>query len=214
MAIRLDEHGQPPSAANARSRTERHIAELLGIAKGLLADGVVNNQEIEYLEQWAASHPEAREHWPECVVFARLQRALSDGRIDEDDRTELKAVLTGLVGGTVSMLLGEAGTSELPLDVPPPLICWAEEVYVFTGRMAYASRAVCAREVVERGGSVEENVTRRTTFLVLGTFGSRDWTQSSYGRKIQRAQELRDAGFPLRIVSEDHWAEALERVTT
>jgi hypothetical protein len=63
--------------------------------------------------------------------------------------------------------------------------------------------------VTERGGSCEGNVTRRTSFLVIGTFGSRDWQHSSYGAKIRRAVELRDSGFALRIVGEDHWAASL-----
>jgi len=95
------------------------------------------------------------------------------------------------MGGTASLVLGYEGASTLPLDTPPPLICWGpDEVYVFTGRFAYDTRKDCEREVTERGGTCEPNITRRTSFLVIGTFGSRDWVQSSYGRKIQRAAEL------------------------
>jgi hypothetical protein len=93
--------------------------------------------------------------------------------------------------------------------VPPPLMSWDGEVYVFSGRFAYGTRHQCQMDTMERGADVDENLTQRTTFLVLGTFGSRDWKQSSFGRKIERAVELRDSGFPLRIVGEDHWARAL-----
>jgi len=83
------------------------------------------------------------------------------------------------------------------------------DVYVFTGQFAYGTRADCGREAISRGARVERDITRRTTFLVIGTFGSRDWAQTSFGRKIKRAVELRDSGFALRIVGEDHWATAL-----
>jgi NAD-dependent DNA ligase len=82
-------------------------------------------------------------------------------------------------------------------------------MHVFTGRFAYGTRKQCDREVLERGGAVDGGVTKRTTFLVIGTFSSRDWQQSSYGSKIVRAVELRDAAVPLKIVGEDHWANAL-----
>jgi hypothetical protein len=89
-------------------------------------------------------------------------------------------------------------------------MCWGpDEVYVFTGRFAYGTRPACEREVIQRGASCEPKITRRTTFIVIGTFGSRDWAHSSYGRKIQHAVRLRQSGFAIKIVGEDHWAEAL-----
>jgi hypothetical protein len=62
---------------------------------------------------------------------------------------------------------------------------------------------------VKRGGLCEANVTKRSTFLVIGTFGSRDWVHTAFGRKIDKAVSYRSAGTPLRIVAEDHWAGAL-----
>jgi len=44
---------------------------------------------------------------------------------------------------------------------------------------------------------------------VLGTFGSRDWVHTSFGRKIETAIRYRDKGAPIAIVSEDHWAASL-----
>lgn len=85
-----------------------------------------------------------------------------------------------------------------------------DEVYVFTGRFAYGTRKQCAKEVINRSSVVEDNVTRRTSFLVIGSFGSRDWRTSSYWTKILRAAELRSSGFALRIVCEDHWAGTLQ----
>jgi NAD-dependent DNA ligase len=118
-------------------------------------------------------------------------------------------LLSALVGGTASLLLGYEAATTLPLDDPTPAICWDDAVYVFTGRFAYGTRAHCEREVMQRGGSCEPNITRRTSFVVIGTFGSRDWKHSSYGRKIQQAVKLRESGVTIRIVGEDHWANAL-----
>ena len=45
-----DDHGQPLNPlVNWRRCTERDVSELLRIAKGVLADGVVNEQEAKYL---------------------------------------------------------------------------------------------------------------------------------------------------------------------
>jgi len=213
MGDELDPHGQPYGVLfNRAGRCERDLSEMLGLAKGMLSDGVVNTLEATYLRDWGVNHPDALKCWPISLIFSRLHQYFDDGHIDDAERVALHELLSHLVGGTASLLLGYEGATTLPLDIPAPLICWGPgEVYVFTGRFAYGTRGHCEHEATERGSTCEENVTRRTSFLVIGTFGSRDWKQSSFGRKIRKAVELRDSGFALRIVGEDHWAKALTR---
>jgi hypothetical protein len=43
-----------------------------------------------------------------------------------------------------------------------------------------------------------------------GTFGSRDWVHTSFGRKIQKAVDYRTSGSRLAIVGEDHWARCID----
>jgi hypothetical protein len=46
----LDPHGQPLSGdLNRARRTERDLSEMLGLAKGMLADGIVNDEEARFL---------------------------------------------------------------------------------------------------------------------------------------------------------------------
>lgn len=207
--MRLDVHGQPVGNYNTAQRRTREVAEMLGLAKGIIADGVVNDAEVTFLREWAHGHQEAITQWPASLIFSRLEQIIADGRIDEHERIELYELLASLVGGTETVALGFDMPSTFPLDTPAPLMLFENEVYVFTGRFAYGTRRHCEAEIVARGGAVSENVTQSTSFLVIGTFSSRDWITSAYGRKIQHAAKLRDSGFPLRIVGEDHWARAL-----
>jgi NAD-dependent DNA ligase len=205
-----DDGGQPLiSGYNVARRRDRDVSEMLGLVKGMISDGVVSADEARFLNDWGARHPDVLAHWPAKVIFARLAQHFADGHIDDDERAELRDLLTAVAGGDESICLGFDGATLFPLDAPAPLVCWQEEVYVFTGRFAYGTRKRCEREVTERGGSCDDNVTRRTSFLVIGTFSSRDWVHSSYGRKIQKAVQLRDSGFSLRIIGEDHWANAI-----
>lgn len=208
-ASHFDEHGQPEPRFNAVRRAERDVAELIGLAKGIVADGVVNDAEASCIRDWSLNHPDAMRRWPVSLIYSRLQQIFDDGHVDAEERAELGELLGDLAGGRLSINLGYDAPTPLPLDQPPPLICWVDETYVFTGKFAYGTRAHCTKEVVDRGGRVEDTITRRTSFLVVGTFSSRDWVNTSYGRKIQRAAQLRDSGFALRIVGEDHWASAL-----
>jgi NAD-dependent DNA ligase len=211
IAQGMDSHGQPVNRnVNVARRRTRDVSEMLGIAKGMLADGVVTSEEASYLNTWISNHPDSLVTWPHKILHSRLQQYFADGRIDEEERRELAEVLAALIGGTASILLGYEAATVLPLDTPPPELTWSDQVYVFTGRFAFGTRTQCEREVARRRGVVDSNVTRRTAFLIIGTFGSEDWAHSSYGRKIQRAVELRESGLPIRIVGEDHWAQALE----
>jgi hypothetical protein len=44
---------------------------------------------------------------------------------------------------------------------------------------------------------------------VIGVFASRDWYHTNYGRKIERAVELRAEGHPITNLSEEHWRSFL-----
>ena len=52
-------------------------------------------------------------------------------------------------------------------------------------------------------------MTQRTSFLVLGTFCPPNRKASAYGRTIARAVTLRSRGARIRLVSEEHWVQAL-----
>jgi hypothetical protein len=205
-----DEHGQPFNVRfNRARRAERDLCELLGLARGLLADGVVSASEAQLLHDWVARHRDALDHWAVRTVHQRLTTHFADGCIDDAERADLKLLLDKLVSGEVSAVCDADAATTLPLDQPPPQIQWNDMTYVFTGKFAYGPRRDCEREVERRGGACESSVTKRTTFLVIGTFGSADWVHTAFGRKIEKAVSYRDAGVRLHIVAEDHWAAAL-----
>jgi hypothetical protein len=206
--------GQLDAALNATRRAERDVSEVIGLLKGFLIDDVITDQEVQFLSNWGDTHADALGRWPLSVLFERIRAATADDVISGEERAQLRAVFLSIVGGTVTVHLGGQGASDLPLDVPPPPIAWPDSVFVFTGQFAYGTRAGCSAEVRSRGGRVELNVTKRTSYLVVGSFGRRDWVQSSYGRKIERAIELRQDGSRIHIVGEDHWANSLTLPTT
>ena len=206
----LDADGQPNNLRFQQARrTERDVSEFLGLAKGVLADGLVAEAEAHLIRAWIAGHPDAVHHWPISALTERLERIYADGRVDEAERRDLAELLAALVGGQAGMLVGQDTATDLPIDRPAPPIVWTGSVFVFTGKFVFAPRAECERQVTRLGGLPESNITRRTRYLVIGTFGSRDWVQTSFGRKIQQAVDYREAGQPLAIVNEDHWAASL-----
>jgi hypothetical protein len=45
--------------------------------------------------------------------------------------------------------------------------------------------------------------------LVVGLYATESWKHSSFGTKIIKAVDMREAGAPIAIVSEAHWATHL-----
>jgi hypothetical protein len=136
----LNEHGQPiDSALSAARRILRGASELLGLARGMLADGVINEQEAHFFARYLADHPEIEDDPVVRRLAQRVRHIYADGRIDDSERLELQGLLEDLVGGRASLTLGYDAATELPLDRPAPLLCYgADEVYVLPGALPTA----------------------------------------------------------------------------
>ena len=206
----LDDQHQPVSLAfNAARRRDRDISEMIGLAKGVLADGVVTAAEAALLRDWAAAHPDAVAAFPGDLLFRRLQRIFADGVVSLEEQEDLADLLRQLVGGTAGIIAGEDAATALPLTLPRPVIGFEGRTFVFTGKFAFGPRSVCESSVNSLGGRCGSSVTRDVHYLVIGTFGSRDWIHTSHGRKIEQAVDLRSKGHQVAIVAEDHWATSL-----
>jgi NAD-dependent DNA ligase len=206
----VDDDGQPIKPLYVHRLVDRQTTEMLGLAKGIICDGVVSDAEIVALKQWFKANPDVSSAYPGDQLARRMLTVLEDGVIEEHERAELKEFLLDLVGEPAGLTGTMRDPTRLPLDQPPPTIVFDAHEYVFTGTLASGNRVWAEQQVAERGGTCGKTVTKRTNFLVVGLFASEAWIQSTHGRKIQRAVELRDAGEPIHIVAEEHWLEAIE----
>ena len=207
-AAQFDEHGQPVIRAfNAQRIADRDTDELLGMCHGLLADGVVNQLEAEYLRNWMAAREEVRSQWPGNLIHARLYEYLEDGVLDSDEKEELFEFMAQLTGHTDTPLPATTSTA-LPFDSPMPELTIDRTTFCLTGRFAFGSRKDCERLITSLGGLIHPRPLKKTEcVLVVGFLGSTDWIHSSYGRKIEQAVSFRTEGRPIAIVSEDHWMQ-------
>ena len=193
----------PPARPSVSSRS-------FSICKGMICDGEVTEGEVAALKRWLAGHPDAARLYPGKTVAERLLRIYADGVITPDERQELNKLLLDLTGETEDHDQPLNLSTRLPFDEPTPTILFDGHEHVFTGRMLCGTRRDCERKVADRGGRVGQTVTKRTNFLVIGPIASSAWLESTHGRKILRAVELRGEGLPLRIVSEEAWIHAIE----
>ena len=205
----LDKDGQPNPLFNWRARTVREVDELIGLCKGVLADGVVNQSEALFLQGWLETNRNSRDVWPGNVLFPRIQMMLEDGTLDATEERELLRILMSVCGNNPVPLNAHSLTSSLPLDDPPPSVVFPKNTFCFTGKMLSGPRKACEIEVVGRGGATCGSITTELSYLVIGTIGSRDWLHSTFGRKIEKAVAYRKQGIPLKIICEERFVDAL-----
>ncbi|WP_331374569.1 BRCT domain-containing protein [Sinorhizobium chiapasense] len=187
--------------------TSRQIDELIGLARGLVADGAINQTEVEFLQKWLVANSAASDQPVLRTLYRRISEILADGHVNEDEKTELLDTLGRFADRDFE--LGETlKATTLPLCSPAPLLTFPGVSYCFTGTFNYGQRKHCEQAVIDRGGEVG-GLTKKTRVLVIGVYATDSWKHSSFGNKIIKACEIRDAGLPIRIVSEKHWVQHL-----
>lgn len=186
----------------------RQVDELIGLARGLVADGNINNAEVEFLHSWLLNNL-AISHQPLiATLYERVREILEDGVVDPDECADLFAALTRFTAADAEV--GEATkATTLPLCNPAPTLSYVGKRYCFTGTFSFGQRKHCEQAVKSRGGSAG-SLTRQTDFLVIGTYATDSWKHSSFGHKILQAVEVRAAGGAMSIMSEEHWTKSLD----
>ena len=199
-----------PPAWNLKRRIDRDITMMLGLAKGVLLDGVVTDYEARQLHLWLNDRPHLHQQWPAKQLVTRLNQIFEDGTVDDGERRELKKLLSDLEGDKVIVDAGETASTLLPMDDPAPEVVLGDSTFLLTGKFVLGPRDACKSLIRGAGGSCVKQVTKKLDYLVVGVFGSRDWIHGSFGRKIEKAVKSRSEGVPIAIVSEERLAKALE----
>jgi NAD-dependent DNA ligase len=194
---------------NRKAIDDRQIDTLMGLCKGLLADGRVNQLEAEYLQNWLAQNSQNTANPVILNLLHKLDAMLGDGVLDAEEAAELFATLQRITGTPGA--LGEiAKTTSLPLNDPPPDVLFPERTFLFTGTCCFGTRKQCQQATEALGGLAVSGVTLNLDYLVLGTYVTDSWAHETYGRKIEKAMAYRENGAPLKIISEEHWANSGE----
>jgi hypothetical protein len=211
MSSHRDEHGQPLNRFyRARQNRDRSINELLGVCKGIVADGKVNQEEAEYLCEWLQANRDVRDEWPADILRARIAEYLEDGVLDLDEKEELFDLLRRTAAKSDGIVPANHSTM-LPFDSPLPDLIFHGRRFCLTGRFNTGTRGVCARFVESLGGVPIDNPLQAGCVVVVGVIGSRDWVHSTHGRKIEKAVAYRSSGYPVSIIPEYHWYDGLCR---
>ena len=192
-----------------KNQLNKSIDTLLGIVTGMISDGQLSDLEIKFLSTWLTEHADVAAIWPGSVVAHAVRTVLSDGVITESEREYLLVTLTHLTGSDFA----QTGTASpevitLPLDD----LCQVnlrDANLCLTGEFLFGTRTKCESIAAQSGAISHGTVTRKIEYLVIGSKVSPHWAHTSYGRKIEQAIALQQAGHIIKIISEKRWLEAL-----
>jgi hypothetical protein len=119
----------------------RQIDELVGLARGVCADGTINQAEAEFLEKWLAASGSVSDQPVIDKLYARISEMLGDGQLDDDERLALFETLDEFGNGDLE--LGELlKSTTLPLCRPAPHLEFVGRRFTFTGTFSFGQRAV------------------------------------------------------------------------
>jgi len=180
------------------------VQQLIGLLTGYAADAALSENELGHLSIWINDWAHLRGSWPFDECEALVTQILVHGRHSNETAWLLDLARQFPVAGATAA------------DAPPlliggicavdPVIAFPERRFVFTGTSPRAPRLSLEAHITERGGTAERNVTKTTDYLIVCDEANPLWAFACYGRKVEKAYNLRRQGQPITIAHEvDFW---------
>ena len=190
---------------------------LSGLLHGIMADGVIEDTEIQALRLWIESNDHLQGCYPFDEINSILTSILADGRIDDEERTLLTAFFSEFIDLSASYNLNEIVLTDLREQCKIggvcalcPEITFEDKTFCFTGQSRFATRAEFAAYITDLGGNFRGSVSKATDYLIVGNAGNPCWAYACYGRKIEDAIALRKQGAKVMIVNETDFWDAIK----
>jgi hypothetical protein len=197
------------------------IQVLQGILHGILADDHITMTEATELQRWVDEHDHLKGTYPYDELDSILLAVLADRIIDENEQEMLRRFFEDFIQYSFAKRIrkeAERVKAGLTKKKTLPAICAAcpeitfnSKSFTFTGSSMKIKRDDLAKEVERLGGVFIPKLTKKTDFLVVGAGGNPCYAFACYGRKVEKAVELRKEGHLIKIVHEsDFWDAVMD----
>jgi hypothetical protein len=201
------------ASAEYFSAATADMQKLHAIMAGIGADGVISVEELKGLLSWIGEHEHLKTCWPYDEVESLVLGVLADKKIDPEEH----AVLMRFFGEFVSVLDNKTivnpaffdGSNVVGLCSVCPEISFADAVFCLTGGSFKYTRNEFESVIETHGGKASGTVSKKVNYLVVGGDGNPCWAYACYGRKVEKAVELRRLGHPIVIVHENDFHDAV-----
>lgn len=189
------------------------LQRLHAIMGGILADGVVIEKELEGLSAWLSEHAHLKKCYPYDEVDSIILDVMADKIIDAKEQEMLRRLFSEFIQVCDDRIIKNPPVYEDSsiegLCAVCPEITFDNSWFCFTGVSQKRSRKDLANIVTQLGGKVTNSVRQDLNYLVIGAEGNPCWAYACYGRKVEKAVNLRKKGAQLLIVHEYDFHDAV-----
>jgi len=189
------------------------IQRLHAVVGGIVADTKISVKELRGFANWIDEHEHLRGCWPYDEICSLVTAVLADKQIDSEEHEILFRYFAEFVAvlddrSIKSPPIQQTGAM-VGLCAVCPDISFQDNLFCFTGASARYPRKKLAETVQSLGGTVAANPTKKVNYLVIGADGNPCWAYACYGRKVEKAIELRKAGVKIMIIHESDFHDAV-----
>lgn len=153
------------------------------------------------------------------ISYEGAHRSLTDSKITYEVYLKLKSQIISEFGNKEEFMrhntsnnYGIRANQVMPttdiFDETHPLY---HQYVAITGVLANMTRKEAMQSIVDAGGYVEDKVTNRTNYLVLGNNDYNYILKGKKSSKLKNAEALKLEGFPIEIISENVFYEMLNK---
>jgi len=199
-------------------RITADLQRLHAVLGGIIADTRITEEELRGLADWMEDHDHLKRCWPFEEVGSLITSVLKDRRIDEREHQLLHSFFSDFISladdrTLTSPVLRDENQAIVGLCAVCPEIIFDGKHFVFTGASSRYPRAKIAETITALGGQLAPNLSKKVDYLVIGADGNPCWAYACYGRKVEKAIELRKAGSMLLIVHEHDFHDAIAELS-
>jgi len=189
------------------------MQRLQGLLAGIIADGIITVPELRGLAKWQEFNSQLARCWPYDEITSLITKILQDGKIDAEEHALFSRFISEFVSPGSFILDRERPRPNTPnitgICAVCPEISFEGHLFCFTGECEKFPRVELFAKVVALGGNVTDSLRRDVDYLVVCTAGNPCYAYCCYGRKVERAMDLRRRGSPVMLVHESDFFDAI-----
>jgi len=191
------------------------LQTLQGLCHGILADGIINDKEIFALNNWLEENTHLSTYYPYDEIRSLIRSIVADGKITEDEKLILKAYFSQFVNLRNSKIkrqlqLETSDINIFGLCANDPSIIFKDRTFCITGVLKRESRGTLRSKIIQLGGIPVDNLSKKTDYLIVGDNGNPAWAFSCYGRKVEKAINMRKDGHNIVLVHEFDFGDIVD----
>lgn len=195
------------------------LQTLQGLCHGILADGVINDQEIIDLNKWLEENEHLNTYYPYDEIRSLILSVLTDNKIDDDERLVLKAYFKEFVNIHDEEIKEQIRKETEHINISglctsEPDVTFEGKTFCITGILQRISREGLKKKIANLGGISTDGISLKTDYLIVGDNGNPAWAFSCYGRKVEKAINMRKDGHTIMLIHEFDFADVIDELIT